>query len=59
MDIEKLKQIKMLVDECIQEYQGEEDSEVDIEESDMPESPSSMGGGDKIKMAVAAMRRGK
>ena len=59
MDIEKLKQIKTLVEECIAEYQGEDDSEMgmEMEEESSPDTSDSMSGNDKIKMAVAAMRR--
>lgn len=63
--IDKLKQIQQLVQECLSEYQGEEDSEEPMGESDgMSESPippsSNMGAGgnDKIKMAVAMMKKG-
>lgn len=63
-DIEKLKQIKQLVDECIAEYQGEDEDEGDeSSDEDMDDSagsPSPMmdgGAGGKIAMAASLMRK--
>lgn len=65
MSIEKLRQAAKLIQECIDEYGGEE-SEEGAEpsgeyEGDSEPMPAMGGGGagDKIKMAAALMRRGK
>lgn len=66
MNIEKLKQIQQLVSECINEYQSDETSEgpehesMEGENDSLDSSSSSVGSGgsDKIKMAVAMMKKG-
>lgn len=64
MSVEKLKQAKDLIQQCIDEYQGEENQEGEGDSSsgdsydsgsDMPSM--GMGGGDKIKMAAALMKQ--
>lgn len=61
MSKEKLKQAMNLLQECMDEYQGEESEEgmESSEESYSDESdPMPMGGGnDKVKMAAALMKR--
>lgn len=63
MSIEKLKRAKMLIQECIDEYQGEESTEEEDSGEDSFESEDfgSMGEGtnDKIKMAAALMKRNR
>lgn len=58
MSVEKLKQAMQLLQECIDEYQGEETDEGENNEGDMVDNSSpDMSGGDKIKMAAAMMRK--
>ncbi len=63
MSLEKLKQAMQLLQECIDEYQGEEsdDGEESQSEGGYEDSSSSMPsmGSDKIKMAAALMKRSK
>ncbi len=63
MSIEKLKRAKMLIQECIDEYQGEEsmDDENSMEDDadDSMNSDPTMDSGDKIKMAAALMKRNR
>jgi hypothetical protein len=60
MSIEKLKQALSLIQECIDEYQGEESDEGDTsDDGSSYESESSDSGNDKIKMAAALMKRGR
>lgn len=55
---EKLQQAMQLLQECMSECGDEEDME-DEESSSEEEGESSMGGNDKVKMAVALMKRAK
>lgn len=64
MSVEKLKQAMSLIQECIDEYQGEENQEGEGDNSSSGEAdggpssfPSDMGGNDKVKMAAALMKR--
>jgi len=59
MSMDKLKQAMQLIQECMEEYQGEETDESDSSGdsySDNSGSPS-MGVNDKIKMAASLMKR--
>lgn len=62
MSKEKLMQAMQLLQECMDEYQGDEEEgegeESMSEESQENESPMSMGSGnDKVRMAAALMKR--
>lgn len=62
MSREKLKQAMQLLQECMDEYEGE-DTEEGMESSDesesMGDSEPMMSGNDKVKMAAALMKRGR
>lgn len=62
MSMEKLKRAMQLIQECIDEYQGEEAEEGDMSSDDsyddsIDSDSESMSGNDKVKMAAALMKR--
>lgn len=59
MDLEKLKQAKQLIEDCISEYDNEGSGEQEDSSQDSTEdsNESSGMGGDKVKMAIALMKR--
>ena len=59
MDLEKLKQAKQLIEDCISECETEESDEGDTSSEDTSSEDSTSGdmGNDKVKMAIQLMKR--